>query len=169
MAETDPKEPHVTLDMLKGAFAMRADAYGHIYDVLSEEFDTRTAVRLMARATTRLGEEMGGRFAHLGPDDLSGLKDAFLAGIPCADAMFGPEVVKCDNEHLEIQFLRCPLKDHWVAKGRSDEDIENLCKAAGAIDGGLFRRAGFVFKGETWKAGQKGCCLLKVEPGEVKS
>ena len=167
MTNKAPDTPHITLEMLKGAFAMRADAYAHIFDVLSEEYDTETAVKLIAKATTRLGCEMGERFAHFGPGNLPGLKDAFLAGIPCADDMFAPEVKKCDDESLEIQFHRCPLKDHWVAKGRSDEDVQNLCKAAGAIDGGLFTRAGFVFKGKTWKSGQKGCCLLKVVPGEA--
>ncbi len=163
--QSDPS--HITLEMLKGSFAMRADAYSHIFDVLSEEYNTETAVNIIAKATRRLGWDMGEKFSHLGPHDLPGLKDAFLAGIPCADDMFAPEVKKCDHEGLEIQFHRCPLKDHWVEKGRSDKDIQNLCKAAGAIDGGLFTRAGFVFKGETWKPGQKGCCLLKVLPGEA--
>lgn len=167
MADKTANDPHVTLDMLKGAFAMRAEAYAHVFDVLSEEYDTQTAVELIARATRRLGREMGQKFSHLGPDDLPGLRDAFLSGIPCASDMFAPEVVRCDSERLEIQFHRCPLKDHWVANGRSDADVENLCKAAGAIDGGLFTRAGFVFKGETWKPGQEGCCLLRVEPGEA--
>jgi len=159
------EDEHPALEMLKGAFAMRADAYGHIYDVLREAFGAERAVELVAKATRRLGEEMGEKYAHLGPHDLCGLKDAFLAGIPCADELFAPEVMKCDSEALKIKFHRCPLKDHWVAKGRNDADVENLCRAAGAIDGGLFTRAGFTFKGKTWTAGQEGCCLLIVEPG----
>lgn len=167
MADENTKTPEITLAMLKGAFAMRADAYAHMFDVLREEFDAEKAVELIAKSTTRLGKDMGGKFAHLGPANLQGLKDEFLAGIPCADDMFAPEVKKCDDESLEIQFHRCPLKDHWVENGRNDEDVELLCKAAGAIDGGLFTRAGFIFKGETWKPGQEGCCLLKVVPGEA--
>ncbi len=162
---TASNEPEVTLEMLKGAFAMRADAYAHIFDVLRDELGVEKAVELISTATRRLGMDMGGRFEHLGPDNLPALKDEFLAGVPCASEMFDPEVVKCDNERLEIQFHRCPLKDHWVENGRSDEDVEHLCKAAGAIDGGLFTRAGFTFKGETWTKGKEGCCLLKVEPG----
>ena len=163
---TMTEKPQPSLDMLKGAFAMRADAYGHIYDVLSAEFGTQKAVELIATATRRLGAEMGEKFAHLGPGDITGLKDAFLGGIPCADEMFAPEVKKCANDGLEIQFHRCPLKDHWVAKGRSGKELENLCKAAGAIDDGLFTRAGFRFRGKTWKTGQDGCCLLIVKPGK---
>lgn len=165
MPDNSTATPHVTLEMLRGAFAMRADAYAHIFDVLREEFGAEKAVSLIGTATRRLGDQMGAKFAHLGPDDLEGLKDAFLAGIPCGDIMFSPEIVRCDDERLEIQFHRCPLKDHWVANGRNDEDVEHLCKAAGAIDGGLFTRAGFTFLGETWTPGKQGCCLLRVEPG----
>jgi len=165
MADATPTDPVVTLDMLTAAFAMRASAYAHIFDVLREEFGAERAVELIAESTRRLGNDMGRKFAHLGPDDLEGLKNEFLGGIPCAAQMFAPEVRKCDGESLEIQFHRCPLKDTWVAQGRGDEDLRLLCKAAGAIDGGLFTTAGFTFKGETWQPGRLGCCLLKVEPG----
>lgn len=161
------EKPEITLEMLKGAFAMRAEAYAHLFDVLSEEYDAEKAVELISKATTRLGKDMGEKFSQFGPGDLTGLKEAFLSGIPCANDIFAPEVKKCDNQRLEIQFHRCPLKDHWVEKGRNDEDLEHLCKAAGAIDGGLFTRAGFTFKGKTWKPGQEGCCLLIVEPGKA--
>lgn len=161
----DSKQPQITLAMLKGAFAMRAAAYAHFFDVLREEFGAERAVELMSRATVRLGREMGRKFEQFGPADLHGLKESFLAGIPCAEEIFSPEVKRCDSERLEIQFHRCPLKDTWVDMGRSDADIELLCRAGGAIDGGLFGQAGFTFKGETWKPGQAGCCLLRVEPG----
>lgn len=161
----ESKQPQVTLAMLKGAFAMRAAAYAHFFDVLREEFGPERAVELMSRATVRLGQGMGKKFSPFGPSDLEGLKDSFLAGIPCADEMFQPEVKRCDDERLEIQFHRCPLKDTWVEMGRSEEDLELLCRAGGAIDGGLFSEAGFTFKGETWKPGRTGCCLLRVEPG----
>ena len=165
MTQDTASRPAITLEMLKAAFAMRAKAYAHMFDVLREEFGAERAVELIAESTRRLGKDMGGKFAHLGPDNLSGLKEEFIAGIPCASEMFGPEIRKCDDERLEIQFHRCPLKDTWVEQGRNEEDLELLCKAAGAIDGGLFTEAGFTFKGETWTKGKTGCCLLKVEPG----
>ncbi|MQX35022.1 L-2-amino-thiazoline-4-carboxylic acid hydrolase [Roseospira navarrensis] len=165
MSDTPPVTPTVTLDMLKAAFAMRAEAYARMYDVLSEEFGPERAVELIGRATRRMGEQMGERFKGLGPDDLAGLKDAFLGGIPCGEEMFAPEVRRCDDEMLEIKFHRCPLKDVWVANGRSDTDVRDLCRAAGAIDGGLFTTAGFTFLGETWRPGETGCCLLRVAPG----
>lgn len=155
----------VTLEQLRAAVNMRASAYGHIFDVLKEKFGAEQAVDLLGEATRRLGVDMGAKFAEFGPADTVGLCDAFLGGIPGRDAMFAPEVLQQDAERIEIQFHRCPLKDFWVSDGRSDEDVEQLCRAAGKIDGGLFETAGFVFKGKTWKPGQSGCCRLVVEPG----
>jgi hypothetical protein len=155
----------VPIEWLQGAFTMRAAAYANVFDVLREHFGTEKAVELVGEATRRMGVTMGAKFADLGPADLPGLKDRFLGGIPAGEVIFQPEVRQCDDERLEIKFHRCPLKEAWVAMGRSDEDLELLCKAGGAIDGGLFKAAGFVFKGETWKPGEEGCCRLVVEPG----
>lgn len=169
--ETSSQDAHegepeaVTLDQLRAAVNMRAAAYGHIFDVLTERFGSEEAVDLLGEATRRLGTDMGKHFASHGPDDTVGLCDAFFGGIPGREALFAPEVIERSDARMEIQFHRCPLKDFWVADGRSDADIERLCRAAGRIDGGLFERAGFVFKGRTWKPGQSGCCRLIVEPG----
>jgi len=155
----------VTLEQLRAAVNMRAAAYGHIFDVLKERFGTEQAVELLGEATKRLGVNMGATFAEFGPADTIGLCDAFLAGIPGRDELFAPEVIERSEDQMEVQFHRCPLKDFWVADGGSETDVEQLCRAAGRIDGGLFETAGFVFKGKTWKPGQDGCCRLIVEPG----
>jgi hypothetical protein len=151
--------------LLRRSFAMRAHAYAHMFDVLREEFGAERALDLTMRATRRMGESMGAAFEKHGPRDLAGLKNAFLSGIIEGEALFSPEVLLCDDERLEIQFHRCPLKEAWMEMGRGPEDLEMLCKMAGAIDGGLFTRAGFTFAGDTWKPGQDGCCRLKVLPG----
>jgi hypothetical protein len=153
-------------DLLRRSFAMRAAAYAHIFDVLREEFDEATALRLTMKATQRMGEQMGKSFADKGPADLEGLKTAFLGGIIEGEHLFAPEVIRCDGDELAINFHRCPLKEAWVAQGRSDHDVELLCKMAGAIDTGLFTAAGFTFAGTTWKPGEGGCCKLRVLPGQ---
>ena len=153
------------IENLQAAFVMRAVAYAHMFDVLRENFGAERAVSLLGEATRRMGVAMGAKFADLGPDDLAGLKDRFLAGILEGDTLFQPEVTRCDAERLEIRFHRCPLKEAWQAMGRDGEDLALLCKAGGAIDGGLFGAAGFTFKGETWTPGKEGCCRLIVEPG----
>jgi hypothetical protein len=155
----------VPIEWLQTAFKMRAAAYANMFDVLRDAFGVERAVELLSEATRRMGETAGGQFADLGPDKLVALKERFLGGIPAGDILFKPEVRRCDDERLEIKFHRCPLKEAWQAMGRSDEDLELLCKAGGAIDGGLFKAAGFVFKGETWKVGEEGCCRLIVEKG----
>lgn len=168
MSDNNNEAPEITYEMLAGAYAMRANFYLEMFDVLRERFDGETAVELIGEATRRLGAEMGKKFSPFGPTDIEGLTDAFLAGIPARDQLFAPEVRKCDAEGMEIQFHNCPLKDNWVAAGRSDTDVEMLCRAAGAIDAGMFGAAGFTFKGETWKPGQTGCCRLVVEPGPAE-
>ena len=165
MSTSTPSD-NVTLAQLRAAVNMRASAYGHIFDVLKERFGVDEAVALLGEATRRLGVDMGAKFETFGPDDVVGLCDAFLGGIPGRDAMFAPEILRQDEVRMEVQFHRCPLKDFWVADGRSEEEVEQLCRAAAQIDGGLFGAAGFTFKGETWKPGQAGCCRLIVEPGE---
>lgn len=167
MTETSPSGRMVPIEWLQGAFTMRAAAYANMFDVLRDAFGSDKAVELVGEATRRMGVTMGAKFADLGPANLTALKDRFIGGIPAVEVIFQPEIRQCDDERLEIKFHRCPLKDAWVAMGRSDEDLELLCKAGGAIDGGLFKAAGFVFKGETWKPGEEGCCRLIVEPGEA--
>jgi hypothetical protein len=154
--------------LLRRSFAMRAEAYAHMYDVLSERLGEPAALEACMEATRRLGDDMGAAFAHLGPADLAGLKDAFLGGIIEGPALFAPEVRRCDEHELQIYFHRCPLKEAWIARGRSDADVAALCKMAGAIDRGLFERAGFTFAGSTWQSGESGCCTLRVRPGPAK-
>ena len=158
-------ETMIPISALRAALKMRAAAYAHMFDVMREHLGLEKAQEIGQEATRRLGQGMGGAFTAYAPNDLAGLKDAFLGGIPGIGELFVPEVVKCDDEELQIYFERCPLKDGWVEMGKSDAEIEQLCKFAGAIDGGLFEAAGFTFAGETFQAGQPGCCRLRVLPG----
>jgi hypothetical protein len=144
----------VNIDDLRRAFAMRATAYAHMFDVLRERFGTETALELGREATGRMGTARGAEFAQFGPADLAGLKDAFLGSAGPAREFFKPEVQQCDAAELRIQFHGCPLKEQWEAMGRTPADIALLCRFAGAIDTKLFERAG-----------RSGCCLLKVRPG----
>ncbi len=162
------QSPEITYEMLSGAYEMRARFYMYMFDVLREEYGADRAVELVGEAARRVGVVMGQKLKPHGPADIKGLSEQFLAGIPCRDELFAPETRKCDDDGLEIKFHRCPLKDSWVADGRSDEDLELLCKAAGVIDAGMFGAAGFTFKGETWKPGETGCCRLVVEPGPAQ-
>lgn len=152
-------------DLLRRSFAMRAAFYAETFDVLKDKFGREEALALCKEMTRRMGEKMGANYAKFGPADIEGLKNGFLAGIIEGEALFAPEVTRCDAEELRIHFHRCPLKEAWEAQGRNGEDLADLCTIAGAIDGGLFEAAGFTFAGDTWKPGDTGCCRLRVLPG----
>lgn len=152
-------------DLLRRSFAMRAAFYAETYAVLRDAFGRDEAMRLCTAMTRRMGEKMGRAYAHHGPADLKGLRESFLGGIIEGEALFAPEVVRCDDEALCIDFHRCPLKEAWQAQGYEGEMLRDLCIIAGAIDGGLFEAAGFTFAGETWQPGEAGCCKLRVLPG----
>lgn len=163
---SDPKTPEDWRQLLRNSFALRAAAYAEFYRAMSEAVGPDEALRIGKLATRRLGETIGARFAHLGPRDLVGLCNAFLDSIPDRDSLFAPVIVRCDDAALEIQFHRCPLKQAWEAQGIAGEQLARLCAMAGAIDGGLFERAGFTFEGTTWQPGETGCCRLRVVPGK---
>lgn len=153
------------IDDLRKSFTMRARAYAHMFDVLREELGPERAMALGQEITCRLGEQMGAAFQDLRPDDLAGLKDRFLAGIPAREEMFAPDVERCDDRSLQIYFHRCPLKQAWQEMGREGDELALLCKMAAAIDRGLFTAAGFTFASTTWQPGESGCCRLMITPG----
>jgi hypothetical protein len=152
-------------EQLRRSFAMRAAFYAETFAVLKERLGHEQAMKLCKKMTRRMGEKMGANYARHGPADLAGLRDSFLSGIIEGEALFAPEVIRCDGEALCIDFHRCPLKEAWEAQGYAGKDLQDLCVIAGAIDVGLFEAAGFTFAGETWKPGDSGCCRLKVLPG----
>ncbi|MEZ5649274.1 MAG: L-2-amino-thiazoline-4-carboxylic acid hydrolase [Burkholderiaceae bacterium] len=158
-------QAHEVHELLRRAFAMRAASYAHFYDVLREQLGREQALAICKKATRRMGEAMGPALAGHAPDDLAGLRDAFLSGIIEGQALFEPAAVGVADEGLRIDFMRCPLKEAWEAMGRADGELEDLCEIAGAIDIGLFESAGFRFAGKTWRLGQPGCCRLRVLPG----
>jgi hypothetical protein len=139
--------------------------YHQLFEVLRDELDEERAAELMGRAIYRRGLELGRRFRCYAPGDLEGLKEAFLSGIPDGGSMFAPEVVRCDETGLEIQFHRCPLKDAWLEAGLGQDQVARLCAIAAQVDYGTFEGAGFAFSAETWQPGKVGCCYLHIRPG----
>ena len=150
---------------LVGQIKNRALIYMEIYDVLCAEVGAARAETLLAEAIFQRGLSAGKALARHAPDDLEGLKNSFLAGVPGGKDLFAPEVLRCDRDHLEMQLHGCPLKDAWREAGLPDEKIATLCRIAGAVDQGLFRGAGFKVENRTWTPGAKGCCHLSVQRG----
>ena len=150
---------------LYASFRHRALIYYLIFDELRQELDEERAIAIMKRAIRRRGEAVGEQFAELAPNQLDGLKDAFLAVIPDDGQMFAPEVTECNSGQLDITFHQCPLKDAWRDAGLPDRDVATLCEIAAEIDVGTFVGAGFKFEATTWKPDCEDCCHLHIRPG----
>jgi hypothetical protein len=143
----------------------RAMVYAAFHDELVARVGSEVAEEVMQAAIYKRGLEIGRRFSKFGPSDIEGLRDAFLDFVPDKGRLFQPEVRRCDASGLDIKFHACPLKEAWQAAGLSDERIATLCRIAGVVDNGTFEAAGFAFSAETWRPGDKGCCLLHIRPG----
>jgi len=142
----------------------RALVYLEMYDVLSEEFGAARAEGLLARAIERRGRSAGRALAQFAPVDFDGLCKAFLKGVPGEGALFAPEILRCDQNGVEIQFHACPLKDAWEDAGLGADKRALLCRIAGKVDKGMFEAAGFAIDNRTWTPGAEGCCFLSIRP-----
>jgi hypothetical protein len=154
-------------EQLYDSFKNRAVIYYLIYDELRTSLGADRAEEILSRAVYRRGAMRGKEtLAQFGPNDMTGLKAAFLGGIPDDGRMFQPEILHDDPAALDIQFHGCPLRDAWLELGLQANEVETMCRIAGRIDNGLFEAAGFRFSSETWKPGDSGCCRLHIRPGE---
>ena len=135
---------------------------------MRKEIGEEKAKEIMKRAIYRRGLDVGQSLAEYGPNDLEGLKNAFLTKIvPGEDGgMFQPKVLHCDDEKLDIQLQKCPLKEAYGDIGLSDEEKATMLEIASHVDYGTFEGAGFKFSAESWKPGREGCCRLQVRKGE---
>lgn len=149
---------------LRASFKNRAVLYYLIFDELRNVVGEQQAISILKRAIYRRGEQIGQQFSHLAPNDLNGLKEAFLKIIPDEGRLFDPKVVQCNEESLVIHLDQCPLKDAWEELGLEEHDKTVMCEIAGEIDKGTFEAAGFAFEPDTWQPGRNGCCLLKIKP-----
>jgi hypothetical protein len=152
---------------LYDSFKNRAMIYYLIYDELRNACGEDQAAEVLGRAVYRRGEEKGREnYSRFGPNDLPGLLQAFLGGIPDEGQMFKPEVLRNDAEGLDIKFHACPLRDAWQEAGLPENEIADLCRIAARIDNGTFEAAGFQFHADTWQPGGEGCCCLHIRPGK---
>jgi hypothetical protein len=151
---------------LIASFKNRALLYWHFFDTMRKAVGEAKSAEIMKEAIYRRGLEVGKQFAKYGPQDMPGIRDAFLRFIPDQGALFAPEVLRCDASGVDIKFHRCPLKEAWQEAGVPPQDITTLCHIAGRVDNGTFEGAGFEFSADTWKPGQEGCCHLHIRPGK---
>ena len=150
---------------LYDSYKNRAILYYLIFDAIRSEWGEEKAEAIMMQAIFKRGTQKGEKYARFGPNDLKGLRDAFLGGLPDEGRMFQPEVIGCDDHHLDIKFHRCPLREAWQEAGLPDEEVAKICRIAARVDYGTFQAAGFEFSADTWQPGGDGCCFLHIRPG----
>ncbi len=147
------------------SYKNRALLYYLIFDEMRREVGEEKAEAIMKRAIYARGVQKSKKYAPYAPDDLEGLKEAFVGGIADEGRMFQPEVIRCDPEGLDIKFHACPLRDAWMEAGLPDEEVATICRIAAQVDNGTFEGAGFRFSADTWQPGGDGCCYLHIRPG----
>jgi hypothetical protein len=162
-----PCEGERLREQLRQAIKSRAMVYFAVYEELTAELGEQRAVDILKRAIFKRGAAIAGHFAPHAPGDLEGLRDHFLGFIPEGEALFAPQVNRCDPEELDIHFQRCPLKEAWIEAGLPDSTVARLCEIAGVVDNGTFETAGFQLQSETWQPGLPGCCRLHIRPGQA--
>jgi len=152
-------------ELLYGQIKNRAMMYYYIFKELRDELGEEKAVRIMKRAIYKRGLDIGKMLRQYAPDNLEGLRDAFISRIvPDGDKMFDPQVLRCDSEELEIKLRQCPLKDAYREAGLNEDEMATMLSIAGQVDAGTFEGAGFTFSAETWEPGKEGCCHLHISP-----
>jgi hypothetical protein len=146
------------------AFAARGRVYWHMYATLRVALGAEEAERLVSAAVEAHGRAGGERiFASLPEGTPMEVAAHFLRiASPDWGRLFAHEVRQGEDGRVEIRVLRCPLKDAWVADGRSEAEVATLCRIAGRADWGCFSAAPCAFEAETWTPGRDGCCVLKL-------
>ena len=66
---------------------------------------------------------------------LRGLKKALFGYF--AQQVFEMDILRCDDDHLDIDFHYCPLVKAWQKQGCSDEEIAVMCDHAMCGDRGI--------------------------------
>lgn len=154
---------------LEAAFAARARVYWHVYATLREELGAVEAERLLGRAVERFGAEAGAAlFAGVPPAPMEVVSRFLAVASPDWGRLFPHDVTRAADGGVTVRVLRCPLKQAWIADGRSEAEIETLCRIAGRADHGVFGQAGCRFTAETWRPGREGCCVLAFLPAVAK-
>ena len=111
---------------------------------------------------------MGRKYQAAAADgDLDAVGAIFCGGSPCGGELFHPGVEERGEDVIVLRMTSCPLRDAWIAEGRSEAEVDVLCEVAAAVDEGTFEGAGLdlVFLDRLGKPGSQRCLLeLRTRP-----
>lgn len=94
-----------------------------------------------------------------GTKSLKGLKKTLFT-LP-ARMVFEMKVLRCDDDHLDLDFGYCPLVKAWQKQGCSDEEISCLCDIAMCGDRAIAERFGGRLDLQKTIADGADCCALR--------
>lgn len=94
-----------------------------------------------------------------GTDSLRGLKKTLFGKF--AQWVFEMKILKCDDDHLDIDFHYCPLVKAWQKQGLSDEEIAKFCDRAMCGDHGIGESFGCKLRLESSISRGDDACRLR--------
>jgi hypothetical protein len=143
------------------ATANRGLIYTAILREMRKELGEEAASRIFKRAIHDHGIKMK-EFLNP-PDNIEEFREWFLAFLPDGGGMHEPEVLRCDEDGLDIKLHRCPLKEGWRMLGLSKEEVADMCTHADAFDHGFFGSI-FDYSMDLWTEQQDDSCILRFRP-----
>ena len=160
MSERDERIEGLRKDLFM-ATANRGLVYTAILKELRKELGEEQASRIFKRAIFDHGVRMAGFLKP--PSRTEEFKDWLLAFLPDGGAMNEPEVMRCDEDGLDVKMRRCPLKEGWRMVGLSEEEVADLCRHADAFDHGFFGSV-FDYSMDLWSEQPDDSCILHFRP-----
>jgi predicted ArsR family transcriptional regulator len=139
----------------------RGLVYKAILEEMRKELGEAKASQIFKRAIRDHGEKMAGLLNP--PATMAEFEQWLLAMLPDDGAMHEPEVLRCDEEGLDIKFHRCPLKEGWRMLNMTREQVEDMCRHADSFDHGLFGSV-FDYSMEPWSQQPDDSCVLRFRP-----
>ena len=160
MSEQDEKIEALRRDVFS-ATVNRGLVYTAILGEMRKELGEERANEIFKRAIHGHGVKMS-KFLDP-PSNIEEFKEWLLAFLPDGGAMHEPEVLRCDEEGLDVKLRRCPLKEGWRMLDMSRDEVADMCRHADSFDHGFFGSI-FDYSMDLWTEHADDSCILHFRP-----
>jgi hypothetical protein len=158
--DRDEKIEALRRDVLT-ATVNRGLVYRAILDEMRKELGEERASEVFRRALRDHGRKMA---ELLGPPrSMAELREWLMAMLPDGGAMHEPEVLRCDEQGLDVKLRRCPLKEGWRMLNMSREEVADMCRHADSFDHGFFGSVS-DYSMDLWSDQPDDSCILHFRP-----